>query len=252
MISVADMQKPSHKRTITPADVQAAKRLKAIWLAIPRQERPTQQQLADAWDGPGDANQSLISQYMNGLIALNYRATLFFARQLGCSDTDIRSDLPEQRGAALQPGDGDWADISGYAQAIGLGGGPEAQEYAETHKLKFRAESLARKRLRPNALAVMYGKGDSMEPRIHSGDAILFDTSDTNPRDGQMYVIMVDGGGAAKEYHVKRCEVIDDLVFFKADNPRGDHNWRKPKRLDNPRHPIQVIGRVRWIGSWEG
>lgn len=150
------------------------------------------------------------------------------------------------------PTESDWADINGYAQAIGLGGGPEAQEYAETHKLKFRAESLARKRLRPNNLAVMYGKGDSMEPRIHSGDAILFDTSDTTPRDGQMYVVMVDGGGAAKEYHVKRCEVIDDLVFFKADNPRGDHNWRKPKRLDSPRHPIQIIGRVRWIGSWEG
>ncbi len=153
---------------------------------------------------------------------------------------------------ASDPSESDWADIDGYAQAIGLGGGPEAQEYAETHKLKFRAESLARKRLRPNALAVMYGKGDSMEPRIHSGDAILFDTSDTTPRDGQMYVVMVDGGGAAKEYHVKRCEVIDDLVFFKADNPRGDHNWRKPKRLDSPKHPIQVIGRVRWIGSWEG
>ncbi|MGY0607423.1 XRE family transcriptional regulator [Stenotrophomonas sp. FS3] len=153
---------------------------------------------------------------------------------------------------ATDTSESDWADIDGYAQAIGLGGGPEAQEYAETHKLKFRAESLARKRLRPNNLAVMYGKGDSMEPRIHSGDAILFDTSDVNPRDGQMYVIMVDGGGAAKEYHVKRCEVIDDLVFFKADNPRGDHNWRKPKRLDSPKHPIQVIGRVRWIGSWEG
>lgn len=147
--------------------------------------------------------------------------------------------------------DGDWSDIRGYAQAIGLGGGPEAQEYAETHKLKFRADSLARKRLRPNALAVMYGRGDSMEPRIHSGDAVLFDTSDTRPRDGQLYVVMVDGGGAAKEYQVKRCEIIDDLVFFKSDNPRGDHNWTKPKRMDNPRHPIEVIGRVRWIGSWE-
>jgi len=150
-----------------------------------------------------------------------------------------------------EPTDGDWADIQGYAQAMGLGGGPEAQEYAETHKLKFRAESLARKRLRPNALAVMYGRGDSMEPRIQSGDAILFDTSDTRPRDGHMYVVMVDSGGAAKEYQVKRCEVIDDLVFFKADNPRGDHNWKKPKRMDSPRHPIEIIGRVRWIGSWE-
>ena len=153
--------------------------------------------------------------------------------------------------ADAAPSDGDWADIQGYAQAMGLGGGPEAQEYAETHKLKFRAESLARKRLRPNALAVMYGRGDSMEPRIHSGDAILFDTSDTRPRDGHMYVVMVDGGGAAKEYQVKRCEIIDDLVFFKSDNPRGDHNWKKPKRMDSPRHPIEIIGRVRWIGSWE-
>lgn len=174
------------------------------------------------------------------------------AEALGVSPKWLQTGRGPMEGTAASNDDSDWADISGYAQAIGLGGGPEAQEYAETHKLKFRAESLARKRLRPNALAVMYGKGDSMEPRIHSGDAILFDTSDTTPRDGQLYVVMVDGGGAAKEYHVKRCEVIDDLVFFKADNPRGDHNWRKPKRLDSPRHPIQIIGRVRWIGSWEG
>lgn len=154
-------------------------------------------------------------------------------------------------GSMEAPTEDGWADIEGYAQAIGLGDGPEAQEYAETHKLKFRAESLARKRLRPPMLKVMYGKGDSMEPRIHSGDAILFDTSDARPRDGALFVIMVDGGGAAKEYQVKRCEVLDDLVFFKADNPAGDHNWKKPKRMDNARHPIEIIGRVRWIGSWE-
>jgi hypothetical protein len=54
------------------------------------------------------------------------------------------------------------------------------------------------------------------------------------------------------EYQVKRCEIIDDIVYFRADNPAGDHNWAKPKRMDNKRHPIQVIDRVRWIGSWEG
>ncbi|WP_427852892.1 XRE family transcriptional regulator [Stenotrophomonas acidaminiphila] len=148
--------------------------------------------------------------------------------------------------------DDDWSDILGYSQAMGLGGGPEAQEYAETHSLKFRADSLARKRLNPSKLAVMYGRGDSMEPRVLSGDAILFDMSDTKPRDGALFVIMVDGGGAAKEYQVKRCEILDDLVYFKADNPGGDHNWKKPRRMDSPRHPIEIIGRVRWIGSWEG
>lgn len=173
------------------------------------------------------------------------------ARRLGLRPEWIETG----KGAKEAPaghGDDDWSDILGYSQAMGLGGGPEAMEYAETHSLKFRADSLARKRLNPKKLAVMYGRGDSMEPRVLSGDAILFDMSDTRPRDGALFVIMVDGGGAAKEYQVKRCEILDDLVYFKADNPGGDHNWKKPRRMDSPRHPIEIIGRVRWIGSWEG
>lgn len=139
-----------------------------------------------------------------------------------------------------------WGNVLGYAQAVGLGRGAEAQEYAETHKLKFRADSLARKRLTPSSLAVMYGSGDSMLPRIHQGDAVLFDTHDTQPRDGALFVVQWKG-----EYYVKRAAVFDEDVFFAADNPAGDHNWRKPKRMDAKRDPITIIGRVRWIGSWE-
>lgn len=250
-ISLAGMSKSKpHNRNISRSDLEAARRLKEIWLRIPTNERPTQQAIADAWDIGGDANQSLISQYMNGKIALNYRAVLFFSKILGCSPEEIRNDLPEQTAGAnqLEPY---WADVKGFAQAVGLGSGPEASEYAETHKLKFRADSLARQRLNPNYLAVMYGAGDSMEPRIHSGDAILFDTSDVRPQDGQLFVILVPGAGA-EEYNVKRCEIVDDLVLFRADNEAGDHNWKKPKRMDNRRQPIKIIGRVRWIGSWEG
>lgn len=146
--------------------------------------------------------------------------------------------------------DADHTEILAYSQAVGLSDGAEAQEYAETHALKFRTSSLARKRLRPARLAVMYGSGDSMEPRIHSGDAVMFDLDDTRPRDGHIYVIVVPGAGS-EAYTVKRCEIIGDMVLFKADNPRGDHNWRKPRRMDDERAPIKVIGRVRWIGSWE-
>lgn len=145
----------------------------------------------------------------------------------------------------------DHLPILAYAQAVGLSEGEEAQEYAETHRLKFRADSLARKRLKPDNLAVFYGKGDSMEPRIHSGDAVLFDRGDTRPRDGHLFVIMVPGA-ATESYGVKRCEILDDLVLFKADNPNGDHGWKKPRRMDDPKRPIKIIGRVRWIGSWEG
>lgn len=145
----------------------------------------------------------------------------------------------------------DWDDIRAYAQAVGLSDGSEVEEYVRTHSLKFRSASLARKRLRGDKLGVMYGKGDSMEPRIHSGDAILFDESDTTPRDGMLYVILVPGAGA-ESYSVKRCEIIEDMVLFKADNPKGDHGWKKPRRMDDPKKPIKIIGRVRWIGSWEG
>jgi phage repressor protein C with HTH and peptisase S24 domain len=152
---------------------------------------------------------------------------------------------------APDPDDSDWANIKGYALAVGLGNSREAIEYAETHHLKFRADSLARKRLQPDKLAVLYGKGDSMLPRIHEGDAILFDTSDTRPADGELFVIALNGAGNV-EYNVKRCEIVDEMVFFRADNPTGDHNWRGAKAMSNKRHPITIVGRVRWIGSWEG
>jgi hypothetical protein len=149
-------------------------------------------------------------------------------------------------GSEGAPKEPDWADVKGYAQAVGLGNGAEAQEYAETHQLKFRAASLARKQLRAGSLAVMYGQGDSMLPRIQPGDAILFDTSDTRPRDGSIFVIQWKG-----EIFAKRAEVLEDSVYFRADNPAGDHRWNKPKRMDAKRDPIEILGRVRWIGSWE-
>lgn len=146
----------------------------------------------------------------------------------------------------VQP-DVEWDNVLAYAQAAGLGSGAEANEWAETHKLKFRHDSLRRKGLHNRKLAVFYGKGDSMEPRIKSGDAILFDEQDTKPVDDTIYIIMW-----RDNYFAKRAMVLDGSVYFESDNPAGDHQWKRPKRKDDPKDPITVIGRVRWIGSWEG
>ncbi|MBD9368835.1 helix-turn-helix transcriptional regulator [Xanthomonas sp. XNM01] len=142
--------------------------------------------------------------------------------------------------------EGEWKDVIGYVQDVGAGAGTEAQEYAETHALKFKATSLRRKGLLNNRLAVYYAKGDSMEPRIRTGDAILFDQDDTTPVHNGIYVVRWRG-----EEYVKRAKVVEDLVLFESDNPFGDHTWGRPKRMDSAREPIEVIGRVRWIGSWE-
>lgn len=143
----------------------------------------------------------------------------------------------------------DYVDVIGYSQAAGLGNGAEAVEYAETHSLKFKKTSLRRRGIFGKPLAVYYGKGDSMEPTIEDGDAVLFDTSDTRVVDGVLYVIQVDGM-AYPEYYVKRALVADGITLFQSDNPAGDHNWKRPRRMDSKREPITVIGRVHWIGGW--
>ncbi len=144
----------------------------------------------------------------------------------------------------------DYSDVTGYSQAVGLGSaGAEAVEYAETHSLKFKTNSLRRRGIYGRNLAVYYGKGDSMEPTIKDGDAILFDTSDTRVVDGSLYLIQLHGAANA-EYYVKRAMVLDGITFFTSDNPAGDHQWQKPRRMDSKREPITVIGRVHWIGGW--
>lgn len=244
---VLAMGNSTHNRRITPADHAAAERLQRLWEERAEKLGVTQDTVANLLD----RTQGLVSQYLRGKLALNYKAVLAFAQALQLDDPGmIRSDLPEQQFSGLSApsvSEAEWRDILGYGQAVGLGAGAEASEYAETHRLKFRAESLRRKGLHPRSLAVYYGQGDSMEPRIKDGDAILFDTSDTRPSDGSIFIVQL-----GQEIYAKRCEILDDVVYFRTDNPEGDHNWRKPKRLNNPRHPIQIIGRVRWIGSWEG
>jgi len=137
----------------------------------------------------------------------------------------------------------DWSDIMGVRQAAALGDGQVVDEYAETHKLKFRAESLRRKRLKADKLAVIYGKGESMQPTINDGDAILIDTSDKTPKDGKLYVITYDGDLLAK-----RLMELDGAWYAVSDNDT-DPKWRKPRKLD-PAKGIEIAGRIRWVAGW--
>lgn len=139
---------------------------------------------------------------------------------------------------------GDWPDILAYRQAAALGAGTVPDEYAETHKLKFRSDSLARKKLRPDRLGVVYGRGDSMLPRIKTGDAIMFDTSAKVPVDGKLFVISYDGGLMAK-----RLVLLGGRWFIESLN-KDDAKWRKPQPIDDHKG-FEIHGRVVWIGSWE-
>lgn len=101
------MGKRGPKRSLSAADKAAAKRLHAIWQAIPKDRRPSQTAMGEMFPGE-TGSQSLVSQYMLGRIALNYRAVKIFARALNVPETAIRTDLPEQilNRSSAEPGSG--------------------------------------------------------------------------------------------------------------------------------------------------
>ena len=143
-----------------------------------------------------------------------------------------------------------FTDVPAFAAALGLSDGEEAQEYATTHGLKFRKDSLRRMGLLGADLAVLYGKGDSMEPAIGTGDAVLFNRDDRTPKHECLYVVQLPGVGQHDMISVKQAELVGEIVTFRALNPSGDHHWRRPRLMNDKRYPITVVGKVAWLGKW--
>lgn len=193
--------------------------------------RLTQEGLAHAC---GYGGQSRISNYEKDLRLPSLAEIPTLAKALGVHQAELLSALPPSEEV-----DENWPPILAYRQAAALGAGQVVDEYAETHKLKFRAESLRRKHLRADKLAIVYGKGDSMHPTIRDGDAILIDTSDQVPKDGKLYVI-----SEGNDLMAKRLVEIDGEWFAMSDNPAY-----KPRRLDETTG-IRVAGRIRWVAGW--
>jgi phage repressor protein C with HTH and peptisase S24 domain len=95
---------------------------------------------------------------------------------------------------------GDFVFIPRLAVRVAAGHGVEqlAIEFEKSLPQAYRAEWIRKRRLRPNRLAVIYAKGDSMETRIHDGDTLLIDTSETTIVDGGVYALWYDGGERVK------------------------------------------------------
>jgi transcriptional regulator with XRE-family HTH domain len=140
--------------------------------------------------------------------------------------------------------DDDWAGIRASTQGLALGDGVDLDEFAETHKLKFRANGLRRKGLYPDKLEVYYGSGYSMEPRIHDGDALLINTQEREPVHDAIFMVCWQGA-----YYAKRLKRFGRQWFLCSDNT-SDPKWSDPVAVED-HHDFNIVGRVRWIGSWE-
>lgn len=108
----------------------------------------------------------------------------------------------------------------------------------------FRARSLSRQGISASNSHVWYVHGDSMVPRLRDGDAVLFDASDKTVRAGKVYVIR-----KGDEAFVKRLYREGSRYRVVSDN-KADPQWQD-WFVEADDSDFEIIGRVRWVGSWE-
>lgn len=105
----------------------------------------------------------------------------------------------------------------------------------------FRLEWLQKKGLRSKDLRCLYAHGDSMEPYIQDGDAILVDLSDIDIVDNQVYAIRY-----GDDLRVKRLfKRFDRSIRVVSDNPAHPEEIISGEDL----HNIQILGKVVWRGG---
>lgn len=104
--------------------------------------------------------------------------------------------------------DGEYVQIPSFEVRLAAGSGDEQRslfqieiEFLHAEPLAFRADWIRRMKLKPAKLAAMRVTGDSMENRLHDGDAVVIDTSQTEVVDGKVYALWYDGGERVKRLY---------------------------------------------------
>lgn len=140
-----------------------------------------------------------------------------------------------------QSDDDEYEFINGYNAQVSTGHGTTWEDMQVTRKLAFRKKWLSYRHLNPEQLRVVFAKGDSMEPTIHSGDSILVDTSIDSVKDGSIFVIALGGDLYAKRLQ-KRFDGGVDII---SDNKDYMTQTVTAEELEQ----LQVIGKVVWVGK---
>ncbi|MDP3425755.1 MAG: S24 family peptidase [Humidesulfovibrio sp.] len=113
-------------------------------------------------------------------------------------------------------------------------GGDTERRYA------FRTDFLSRKG-QISQMVLMRVEGDSMEPKIESGDTVLIDQSQTQPRPGGMYAV-----GVEDLVYIKMIDTKPGKIILKSMNPAYE-----PMEIDargDLADGIRILGRAIWIG----
>lgn len=137
--------------------------------------------------------------------------------------------------------DEEFALIPGYNVQVAAGHGSIAGDESPSRELAFRRKWLRFRGLHENNLALVFAKGDSMEPTISDNETVMVDTSEKKLRDGHIYVIR-----NGDHLLVKRIQTLwNDGVQLLSDNKEYPPQEIPSSDLSG----LEVIGKVVWVGK---
>lgn len=103
---------------------------------------------------------------------------------------------------------------------------------------QYRLSWFQKQRINPDLVKRFRVTGDSMEPMLYEGDAVLVNLAETNVIDGKMYAIRY-GDDLRVKYLSRR---LDGTLTLKSLNPAYPPEEISPEKVDDY---ISIIGRVR-------
>ena len=132
--------------------------------------------------------------------------------------------------------DDEFALIPGYRIQASAGHGTLTQgELEPCRYLAFRRKWLRWRGFEEKELAIVWSKGDSMEPTIFNNDTMVVHLGRTRPVDGHIYVVRNDD-----QLWVKRLQVLPSAWLLLSDNK----HYEPIKVPKDEQHNFEVIGQV--------
>ncbi|MGF1689323.1 helix-turn-helix transcriptional regulator [Photobacterium japonica] len=126
--------------------------------------------------------------------------------------------------------------VPGYQIHVSAGHGTSAIDAPVKRYLAFRRKYIQHRKLDPNKLAVIFAKGDSMEPTIKDSDSLLIDLNAQKPLDGKIFVVRL-----GDELYAKRIQKsFDGSLRLISDNKEYSPIEVPTNQLDQ----LCIIGRV--------
>lgn len=132
-------------------------------------------------------------------------------------------------------------DLANGSLSAGAGSAPV--DYQERRSLAFSEPWLRKKGLSPKNLVIIEVSGESMEPRLSSGDVALINTNDKAIKNHKIYALRY-----GEDLRIKRLSMrYDGAIVISSDNPLPEFKDEVVPASDL--NQLHIIGRAVWVGG---